>query len=268
MTTNKKRNRAGSKFRRRLSGVLALGIALVAAGGLYSLLLPEPQTATAAEDPALIRQGKELYNNACITCHGENLQGVEDRGPSLIGVGGAAVHFQVSSGRMPLMRQEAQAQRKPPKYSEKEIQALAAYAQAVGGGPEQPAETGEQLQGDDPARGAELFRLNCASCHNFTGRGIALSSGKYAPNLDPASEQQIYEAMETGPENMPKFSERQLTPDEKKDIIAYVKSVTDGNNNPGGNALGGYGPGPETVVAWVIGLGSLVGLTLWIGARA
>ncbi|ASU79562.1 cytochrome C [Actinopolyspora erythraea] len=268
MTTNKKRNRAGSKFRRRLSGVLALGIALVAAGGLYSVLLPEPQTATAAEDPALIRQGKELYNNACITCHGENLQGVEDRGPSLIGVGGAAVHFQVSSGRMPLMRQEAQAQRKPPKYSEEEIQALAAYAQAVGGGPEQPEEEGEALQGDDPARGAELFRLNCASCHNFTGRGIALSAGKYAPELAPASEKQIYEAMETGPENMPKFSERQLTPDEKKDIIAYVKSVTDGNNNPGGNALGGYGPGPETVVAWVIGLGSLVGLTLWIGARA
>ncbi|SDP52820.1 ubiquinol-cytochrome c reductase cytochrome c subunit [Actinopolyspora xinjiangensis] len=268
MTTNKKRNRAGSKFRRRLSGVLALGIALVAAGGLYSVLLPEPQTATAAEDPALIRQGKELYSKACITCHGENLQGVEDRGPSLIGVGGAAVHFQVSSGRMPLMRQEAQAPRKSPKYSEKEIQALAAYAQAVGGGPEQPKEEGEALQGDDPARGAELFRLNCASCHNFTGRGIALSSGKYAPNLDPASEKQIYEAMETGPENMPKFSERQLTPDEKKDIIAYVKSVTDGNNNPGGNALGGYGPGPETVVAWVIGLGSLVGLTLWIGARA
>lgn len=268
MTTNKKRNRVGSKLRRRLSGVLALGIALVAAGGLYSALLPEPQTAKAADDPALIRQGKEIYNNSCISCHGANLQGVEDRGPSLIGVGGAATHFQVSTGRMPLMRQEAQAQRKPPKFSPEQIQALAAYVQSVGGGPEQPEAKGEALQGDDSARGAELFRLNCASCHNFTGRGIALSSGKYAPNLDPSSEQQIYEAMLTGPENMPKFSNRQLTEDEKKDIIAYVKSVTNGNNNPGGNALGGYGPGPETVVAWVIGLGSLVGITLWIGARA
>ncbi|WP_017976209.1 c-type cytochrome [Actinopolyspora halophila] len=268
MTTKKKRNRAGSKFRRRLSGVLALGIALVAAGGLYSVLLPEPQTATAAEDPSLVREGKELYKTSCISCHGENLQGVEDRGPSLIGVGGAAVHFQVSTGRMPLMRQEAQAPRKPVDFSPREIRALAAYAQSVGGGPKQPSAEGEQLQGDDPARGAELFRLNCASCHNFTGRGIALSAGKDAPELSQATEQQIYEAMHTGPANMPKFSERQLTPDEKEDIIAYVKSVTDGNNNPGGNALGGYGPGPETVVAWVIGLGSLVGLTLWIGARA
>ncbi|MER2093687.1 MAG: cytochrome c, partial [Saccharopolyspora rectivirgula] len=87
-------------------------------------------------------------------------------------------------------------------------------------------------------------------------------------NLGAPTEQEIYEAMLTGPQNMPKFSDRQLTPEEKEDIIAYIKSVTNGNNNPGGNALGGYGPGPETVVAWVIGLGSLIGLTLWIGARA
>lgn len=95
-----------------------------------------------------------------------------------------------------------------------------------------------------------------------------MSSGKFAPNLDQATEQDIYHAMLTGPQNMPKFSDRQLTPEEKKDIIAYVKSVTNGNNNPGGNSLGGYGPGPETVIAWVVGLGALIGLTLWIGARA
>ena len=268
MTTNKKRNRAGSKFRRRLSGALALGIALVGAGGLYTALVPEPQTAQASVEPALVKQGEELYNNACITCHGSNLGGVEDRGPSLIGVGSAAVHFQVSTGRMPLVRQEAQAQRKPPRFSPQQIEALGAYVQAVGGGPEAPKQSGEALQGDDSARGGELFRLNCASCHNFTGRGIALSGGKFAPQLDGATNQQVYEAMVTGPENMPKFSHRQLTPEEKKDIVAYVKSVTDGKNNPGGNALGGYGPGPETVIAWVVGLGSLIGLTLWIGARA
>ena len=268
MTTIKKRNRAGSKFRRRLSGVLALGIALVGAGGLYTVLTPEPQTAHAAADPALVRQGEQLYNNACITCHGANLGGVKDRGPSLVGVGDAAVHFQVSSGRMPMVRQEAQAERKPPKFTPEEIDALSAYVQTYGGGPEAPKESGAALQGPDPARGGELFRLNCASCHNFTGRGIAMSSGKFAPNLDNPSEQQIYEAMLTGPQNMPKFSDRQLTPEEKKDIIAYVKSVTNGNNNPGGNPLGGFGPASEGVIAWVVGLGALIGITLWIGARA
>jgi ubiquinol-cytochrome c reductase cytochrome c subunit len=113
-----------------------------------------------------------------------------------------------------------------------------------------------------------LFRLNCASCHNFTGRGGALSAGKYAPNLDPANEQQIYTAMLTGPESMPKFSDRQLTPAEKMDIIAYVKSVSGSNNNPGGNALGGLGPASEGVVAWVVGIAALVGVTLWIGSKA
>ncbi|MFR9729177.1 c-type cytochrome [Saccharopolyspora sp. MS10] len=267
MTTIKKRNRAGSKFRRRLSGVLALGIALVGAGGLYTVLTPEPQTAHAAADPALVRQGEQLYNNACISCHGANLGGVKDRGPSLVGVGEAAVHFQVSSGRMPMVRQEAQAIRKPAKFSPEEIDAMAAYVQTYGGGPVSPDVTNAAATGDS-ARGGELFRLNCASCHNFTGRGIAMSSGKFAPNLDPASEQQIYEAMLTGPQNMPKFSDRQLTPQEKKDIIAYVKSVTNNNNNPGGSSLGGFGPASEVVIAWVVGLGALIGVTLWIGARA
>ncbi|RRO14898.1 c-type cytochrome [Saccharopolyspora rhizosphaerae] len=268
MTTTKKRNRAGSKLKRRISGVLALGIALVGAGALYTVVTPEPQTAHAAADPALVRQGEQLYNNACISCHGSNLQGVQDRGPSLTGVGEAAVHFQVSTGRMPMVRQEAQATRKPPKFSPEEIDALGAYVQTYGGGPEATKQAGKALQGGDPSRGGELYRLNCSSCHNFTGRGIAMSSGKFAPNLDQATEQDIYHAMLTGPQNMPKFSDRQLTPEEKKDIIAYVKSVTNGNNNPGGNSLGGYGPGPETVVAWVVGLGALIGLTLWIGARA
>ncbi|WP_019815141.1 cytochrome bc1 complex diheme cytochrome c subunit [Saccharomonospora saliphila] len=275
MTTSKKTGtasarRAGrrTKFRRRMAGVLALGVALLGAGALYAVFVPEPHTARAQEDPALLRKGEEIYNNTCISCHGENLQGVEDRGPSLIGVGEASVYFQTSTGRMPMVRQEAQASRKPPRLTPEEIDALGAYIQANGGGPQRPAESGEALRGTNPARGAELFRLNCASCHNFTGQGGALSAGKYAPELAPANEEEIYTAMQSGPQNMPKFSDRQLTPEEKQDIIAYVKSVSDGNNNPGGNPLGGFGPASEGVIAWVVGIGALVGATLWIGSRA
>jgi ubiquinol-cytochrome c reductase cytochrome c subunit len=211
-----------TRFRRRIAGTLALGIGLLAAGGLYALATPNTNVATAQEgDTALVAQGQQLYNNACITCHGANLQGVQDRGPSLIGVGDAAVYFQVSSGRMPLARQEAQAMRKPTlpifdpdtEEGQANLDALGAYIQANGGGPTRPEARGEALRGDDPARGGELFRLNCSSCHNFTGRGGALSSGKYAPSLDPASEKDIYTAMLTGPQNMPKFSDRQLTPE-------------------------------------------------------
>ena len=124
------------------------------------------------------------------------------------------------------------------------------------------------LRGPDPARGGELFRLNCASCHNFTGQGGALSSGKFAPPLREANEEQIYTAMLSGPQNMPHFSDRQLAPDEKKDIIAYVESVTDGQNDPGGNGLGDIGPVSEGLVAWVVGITACVGLALWLGAKA
>jgi ubiquinol-cytochrome c reductase cytochrome c subunit len=275
MTTSKKsapaperRFRARSKLRRRFAGLLTLGIALVSAGALYAVFAPEPQTARAQEDPALVRKGKQIYDHTCIACHGANLEGVPDRGPALIGVGDASVYFQTSTGRMPAARQEAQMPRKPPKLTPEEIDAVGAFVQAHGGGPTRPAEQGAALRGSDPARGSELFRLNCASCHNFTGRGGALSAGKYAPNLDPANDEQIYTAMLTGPESMPKFSDRQLTPAEKKDIIAYVKSVSGTNNNPGGNPLGGLGPASEAVIAWVVGIAALVGVTLWIGSKA
>lgn len=257
-------------------GALVLMMGLVSAGFLASALTPTPQVATATDDQAaLIREGQQLYDTSCITCHGANLQGVQDRGPSLVGVGDAAVYFQVSSGRMPLARQEAQAMRKPPtatfdphtQEGADNLAALGAFVQANGGGPQLPAATGEALRGDDPARGGELFRLNCASCHNFTGRGGALSSGKFAPSLDPANEDQIYAAMLTGPQNMPKFSDAQLSPQEKKDIIAYIKSSGE-TKQPGGYGLGGIGPASEGLAMWVIGIIAVVGAALWIGARS
>jgi ubiquinol-cytochrome c reductase cytochrome c subunit len=265
-----------TRFRRRLSGALALGFGLLSCATLYTLGSPSPEVAVAQGDAAQVAKGQDLFNTACITCHGANLQGVQDHGPSLIGVGQAAAYFQVSSGRMPLARQEAQAIRKPPlpifdpntPDGAANLDALGAFIQANGGGPTVPATTGEALRGNDPARGGELFRLNCASCHNFTGRGGALSSGKFAPPLDPASETQIYAAMLSGPQNMPKFTDRQLSPEEKKDIIAYVKSVSGVNNNPGGNPIGGIGPVSEGVIAFVVGLAGLIGFALWLGAKS
>src|SRR6202007_1600010 len=118
---------------------------------------------------------------------------------------------------------------------------LAASAQANGGAPTVvPNPDGSiamsSLRGGDLGRGGDLFRLNCSSCHNFTGKGGALSSGKFAPELEPANEQQILDAMRTGPQNMPKFSDRQLSFDAKKDIIGYVRTVAE-ERQPGGQAL-------------------------------
>jgi ubiquinol-cytochrome c reductase cytochrome c subunit len=265
--------RARRRLRRRMSAGVLLVLALVVAGGLAAVLTPSPQVAIADESSsALLRTGKQLFDTSCITCHGANLQGVPDRGPSLIGVGEAAVYFQVGSGRMPAMRGEAQARRKDPIFDESQVDALGAYVQANGGGPivERNADGSiemKSLRGDDLGRGGDLFRLNCASCHNFTGKGGALSSGKFAPDLEPANEQQILAAMRTGPQNMPKFSDRQLSFDAKKDIIAYVKNATTVPSQ-GGNGLGGFGPAPEGMAAWIVGMVALIAGALWIGARS
>jgi ubiquinol-cytochrome c reductase cytochrome c subunit len=267
--TSKSRRR----LRRRLSAALLLLIGLVAAGGLAATLTPTPQVAVADESTsALLRTGKQLFETSCVSCHGANLQGVPDRGPSLIGAGEAAVYFQVSTGRMPAMRGEAQAPRKAPIFDEAQIDALGAYVQAHGGGPTVVRDPDgkvaqESLIGNDMARGGDLFRLNCASCHNFTGKGGALSSGKYAPDLAEAKPAQIYTATLTGPGNMPKFSDRQLTPDEKRDIVAYVREASS-TPNPGGYGLGGFGPAPEGMAMWIIGMVAIIGAAVWIGSRA
>ena len=138
-TTRKTDDKSRRRLRRRLTGAVLLLVGLAVAGGLAATLTPTPQVAVADESQsALLRTGKQLYETACITCHGANLQGVAGRGPSLIGVGEAAVYFQVSTGRMPAMRGEAQAPRKAPIFDEAQIDALGAYVQANGGGPLAP----------------------------------------------------------------------------------------------------------------------------------
>src|SRR5205807_4837427 len=139
-----------TKLRRRVSGLLALGIALTACGALYTALTPSAQTADAADantNSQSYQRGEQIYNTTCIQCHGANLQGEQNRGPSLIGVGSAAVFFQVSTGRMPLAGQSEQAVAKPTPFTPQEIDDLEAFIQAHGGGPQRPAGTGGQLVG-------------------------------------------------------------------------------------------------------------------------
>jgi ubiquinol-cytochrome c reductase cytochrome c subunit len=240
-------------------------LGLVLTGALYSTFSPaQAATDASSADSATIDAGKAIYDRSCITCHGSNLQGVAHRGPSLIGVGSAAVFFQVHTGRMPLVRQEAEAQDKPPVFSEAQIEQLAAYVQANGGGPTLP--TGD-LRGGNVAEGGELFRLNCASCHNTVGAGGALSSGKAAPSLVNADDMTIYTAMLSGPENMPVFGDNQITPDQKRAIINYVQTIKS-QADPGGAGIGRIGPVSEGLVIWVVAIGALLFGIFWMGSKA
>src|SRR5206468_3284703 len=111
------------RLRRRAGAWVRLIAALFVFGALYTAFAPHSSaddTAKKLSDQAL--RGKQLYDVTCISCHGENAQGVTGRGPSLIGVGSASVEFQVDTGRMPAARQEAQVERKKPKFSTQEAQ--------------------------------------------------------------------------------------------------------------------------------------------------
>ncbi|WP_448613205.1 cytochrome bc1 complex diheme cytochrome c subunit [Modestobacter sp. URMC 112] len=258
--------RRRSKLRRRMANVAGLMAALVLTGVGYSALAPGANAADDSTGSAstAVEAGRELYVRSCITCHGSNLEGVEGRGPSLIGVGEAAVYFQVHTGRMPLVRQEAQAAERPPLFSDEEIDQLMAYVQENGGGPTLPS---GDLRDGDIAEGGELFRLNCAQCHNFTGMGGALSSGKRAPSLMDANDMTIYTAMLSGPENMPVFGDNQLTPDEKRAIINYVQTIKT-QADPGGAGVGRVGPVAEGLVIWTVGVGALLFGIFWMGTKA
>ena len=173
---------------------------------------------------AQIAAGQKLFVEGCSSCHGLAAQG-GPAAPTLIGVGSAAVDFQISTGRMPLAAPQAQAPSKQVIYSDEETAAIAAYIGSLAPGPQIP--TAEQLnyEGANLAEGGELFRTNCSQCHNFAGAGGALSNGAYGPNLRDATPKQIYEAMLTGPENMPVFSNDTLTTENKQAIIKYIQNM-------------------------------------------
>lgn len=258
-----------ARRRHPLAALVVLIFALAATGGLYTAFAPagEAQADQESSQSLAIEEGKKLYATGCSSCHGTGGQGTSD-GPSLVGVGAAAVDFQVGTGRMPAQSPGVQAPKKKKVYDENETNQLAAYVASLGAGPEVPTESQYNPSDADVAKGGELFRTNCAQCHNFTGEGGALTNGKYAPDLGDVSEKHIYEAMQTGPQSMPSFSDGALPAKDKGDIVAYLQEVnSDKSDSQGGFKLGGFGPVAEGMFAWVFGIGALVSVAVWVAAR-
>jgi ubiquinol-cytochrome c reductase cytochrome c subunit len=151
-------------------------------------------------------------------------------------------------------------------FTAEQISALSAYVASRGTGPGIPDE--KYLQGDgDAAVGAELFRINCAMCHNVAGAGGALTEGKFAPPLSGVEPAYIYEAMVTGPQNMPVFNDHNISPEDKANIITYLKFL-DNTTSVGGFGLGDIGPVSEGLFIWIFGLGAIVAITVWLTAKS
>ncbi|MFI0791039.1 c-type cytochrome [Streptomyces lydicus] len=257
-----------ARRRHPLAALVVLLFALAVTGGLYAAFAPADKAQ--ADDTAqslAIKEGKKLYAVGCASCHGTGGQGTSD-GPSLVGVGAAAVDFQVGTGRMPAQQPGAQVPRKKPIYNDAQREQLAAYVASLGPGPSVPDKSQYSSDGANIGKGGELFRTNCAQCHNFTGKGGALTNGKFAPTLEGVDPKHIYEAMQTGPQNMPSFGDGSLSKQNKKDIIAYLGAVNgDESESPGGLDLGGLGPVSEGLFGYIFGLGALVAVAIWVAAR-
>ena len=251
---------------------LVLVFALLVMGALYSALAPSSKSAADTSTSQQVEEGRALFAVSCASCHGLNGEGQTEgtiQGPPLIGVGAAAVEFQVATGRMPMARPGPQAEVKASEFTEEETLALAAYVASLGPGPAIPEPADYDPAGlseEEIARGGELFRTNCSACHNFEGAGGALPNGKYAPPLFGVSNRHLFEAMLTGPQQMPVFSNGVLTIDDKRAIIGYLNEL---HSQPsrGGLALGGLGPVSEGLWAWLAGLGVLVLFAIWIAAK-
>jgi ubiquinol-cytochrome c reductase cytochrome c subunit len=147
--------------------------------------------------------------------------------------------------------------------------------QTVAPGPEYPADwitdgKVDPKDGTDEvnlSHGAELFRINCAMCHNVAAAGGALTEGKYAPALTSTSALHMYAAMVTGPQNMPVFGDMNLSTTDKRDIIAALV-YSQNEVQVGGFTLGSLGPVSEGLFIWIFGIGALVALTVWITAKS
>ena len=235
-------------------------------------------SATAAAAP-LVQQGKGLYGQYCVACHGANGEGIatprpigfaanRDQttqggiGPSLQGVGALAADFYLRTGYMPLRHVGQQPRRSRVAFGEQQIRALVAYVASLGPGPAIPHPRPER---GSLSEGMHLFTDRCSGCHQVVAQG-GVVTGALPPALESASDAQIAEAVRIGPYVMPKFSRKAISDRQLDSIVRYV-DYTKHPASPGGWSLGYIGPVPEGLVTWFIGAAALVALCLLIGKR-
>lgn len=266
-----------ARRRHPLAGLVVIAFALLLFGGVYAALSPSADAADSPSSAANIAAGKGLFLTNCSSCHGISGQAqLDDKGrvlgPSLIGTGYAACDFQVGTGRMPVGDAGVQIEKHRVLYTAAQIDQLCDYVASFGPGPAEPAADSYDSSGlstSQIASGGELFRYNCSQCHGAAAGGGALAKGAYAPAIKVSSKY-IYEAMLSGPQQMPVFSDSTLPVEQKKEIIAYLNTLRD-EPNAGGIGFGRLGTVTEGLVGWLVGIGGIVLIAVWLtvkGVRA
>jgi ubiquinol-cytochrome c reductase cytochrome c subunit len=245
---------------------------------LAALVLALVAVPAASAAPS-VRQGEHLYGRYCVSCHGMNGSGITKAreigagpgraqtqqhavAPPLRGVGARAADFYLRTGYMPLQKIGLQPRRSTVIFDEQQIRSLVAYVASLGGGPPIPQPHPER---GDISLGQHLFTDNCAGCHQVMAEG-GYVTGAVPPALENATPTQVAEAVRIGPNVMPTFSRKQITPHELDSIIRYVE-YTKRPDDRGGWAIGHLGPVPEGLVTFFIGALALVLTCMVIGKR-
>ena len=249
-------------------GVFLLGGASALARGAGPKAL-EGASLTSDDSPTVDGQlalGRTLFVQNCSTCHGIGAEG-GDRAPPLLGVGGATIDLWLSSGWMPLAEPTVEPQSKPPKFNRPEVLAIVRYVTSLAPsyGPGIPFRL--DISNADVAEGFSLFALNCAPCHTITGAGDSLADGIQAPPLHGVTKTMVWEAIRTGPGNMPRFGPGTLSEKQVVDIVGYVVNYVQHPYHPGGLALGGVGPVAEGFIGLFVGVGACLLAAFWVGDR-
>lgn len=271
----------GHRTAAALHAVLA-GILFAMVVWALHVLVVAPSAGAQAEDRGETQadptiRGETLWRRDCASCHAPDGSGTR-WGPDIRDKGAAGVHLAVTSGRMPI--EDLADLQNPPEdedrlqvprgrpgendYLPGQVSALVAHAREILPGPDTPS---VDVAGADASHGADLFQVNCASCHAWSARGGALTGGHAATSLEESTPQQVVEAMRTGIGTMPDFPDTAVSDEEAADIAAYVEYLHH-PRNPGGFPLAYLGPTAEGAVAGVVGILGLLLFTRWIGKRS
>ena len=76
---------------------------------------------------------------------------------------------------------------------------------------------------------------------------------------------QDWEALRTGPQQMPVFSSGAIPDDDVRAIVGYLETLHAQPSS--GLTFGALGPVAEGLFAWIIGIGALCLMAVWIAAK-
>jgi ubiquinol-cytochrome c reductase cytochrome c subunit len=212
----------------------------------------------------LVEEGQKIFQSQpCLGCHTVDGRGGAV-GPNLSdeGAKGRTLDWLKTQILDPKSHDPSTVMPSFKNLSPHQVDALAAYLQSLRGKPSaavQPeAPASKPGAGGDLPLGGELFRLNCAPCHEATGRGGGLvGTNINAPSLAKVAPAAIPAFIRSGPGPMPAFNEYIFSEKQIASIVLYVEELQNAAH-PGGFGLAYLGTLPEGFVAIVFGLGLAV----------